>query len=168
VDLPKILAEHAAWLLNDDKGKRADLSMADLSMADLYGANLSMASLSGAKLPSVLPFGPVTLPDGSFTAYKLALGPEGSPVIVTLQIPEDAERVAPLTGRKCRASKAVVVALSEGTEAKSWHETMGQKPVIYRVGETVTPDKYDPEVRVECSHGIHFFISRREAEEYCG
>lgn len=28
------------------------------------------------------------------------------------------------------------------------------------------PDKFDPDVRVECSHGIHFFLTREEAETY--
>ena len=25
---------------------------------------------------------------------------------------------------------------------------------------------FDPDIRVECTSGIHFFITRREAEEY--
>jgi hypothetical protein len=150
----------------------ADLSRADLYGADLSGANLSRADLYGAnglaeaKGLDPLPFGPVTLPDGPFRAYKLGRGPLGQRVIVVLEIPEDAERVAPLVGRKCRASKATVLALSEGDSAESWHQQAGRPVVIYRVGETVEADKYDPSPFVECSGGIHFLISRREAEAY--
>jgi hypothetical protein len=149
----------------------ADLSRADLSGADLRGANLSGAYLSGAYLSDVngldpLPFGPVTLPDGPFRAYKLARGTGGARVIVTLEIPEDAQRVAPLVERKCRASAARVLALSDGSEAQSWHTDADRAPIMYRAGEMVTPDKYDPSPFVECSHGIHFYISRREAEEH--
>jgi hypothetical protein len=36
----------------------------------------------------------------------------------------------------------------------------------YRVGETVRPDKWDDNWMEECSHGIHFFITREEAEDY--
>jgi hypothetical protein len=36
----------------------------------------------------------------------------------------------------------------------------------YVVGETVVADKYDPNPRVECSGGIHFFMTRAEAEAY--
>jgi hypothetical protein len=155
----------------------ADLSGANLSGADLYGANLYGANLYGADLSGAngladakgldpLPFGPVTLPDGSFRAYKLGRGPGGARVVVTLEIPEDAQRVAPLVGRKCRASKAKVLALSVGDAAESWHQQDGRPVVTYRVGETVEADKYDPSPFVECSGGIHFLISRREAEEY--
>jgi hypothetical protein len=165
----------------------ANLSGADLSGANLYGANLSGADLSGANLYGAnhlakakwgddgLPFGPVTLPDWTFRAYKLARGPSGERVIVTLEIPEDAQRVAPLVGRKCRASRAKVVALSAGEAAFSWHAPSGPgvpleagRLLIYSVGKEMIPDSYDPSPFVECSHGIHFFISRREAEEYGG
>jgi hypothetical protein len=156
---------------------RANLSRANLSRANLSRANLSRANLSGADLSGAdglaeakgldpLPFGPVTLPDGPFRAYKLGRGPLGQRVIVALEIPEDAERVAPLVGRKCRASKAKVLALSEGDAAESWHQQAGRPVVIYRVGETVEADTYDPSPFVECSGGIHFLISRREAEAY--
>ena len=58
LDLPKILADHAAWLRGEPNGERAnlmgadlrgaDLSRADLSKASLYGADLSRADLRGA------------------------------------------------------------------------------------------------------------------------
>ena len=65
IDLPAILANHAEWLRDNEKGRRAnlsganliaddlsgaDLSRADLSRANLIGANLSGADLSGANL----------------------------------------------------------------------------------------------------------------------
>jgi hypothetical protein len=114
-----------------------------------------------------LPFGPVTLPDWTFRAYKLARGPDGERVIVTLEIPEDAQRVAPLVGRKCRASHAKVVSLSSGESAVSWHRV--PEPAVrltYRVGEVIRAHEYDPSPFVECSGGIHFFLARREAEEH--
>jgi hypothetical protein len=36
----------------------------------------------------------------------------------------------------------------------------------YKAGEIIHPDKFDDDIRVECANGIHFFITRREAEEY--
>ncbi len=165
-ELAAILAAHGAWVRGDKDGKRADLSGADLRRADLNGADLSGAYLSGADLPA---FGPVTLPDWTFRAYKLAKGPDGERVIVTLEIPEDAQRVAPLVGRKCRTSHARVVALSAGESATSWHKPPiedGATPITYRVGQTVTAHKYDPSPFVECAGGIHFYLARREAEEH--
>jgi len=38
--------------------------------------------------------------------------------------------------------------------------------MFYRAGETVRPDSWDENRWNECSHGIHFFITRAEAEAY--
>ena len=48
--LTKILAAHAAWLVDNTEGMRADLTGADLTGANLTGANLSEACLTGAYL----------------------------------------------------------------------------------------------------------------------
>lgn len=36
----------------------------------------------------------------------------------------------------------------------------------YRVGETVRPDRFDDDRWNECAPGVHFFITRAEAETY--
>lgn len=36
----------------------------------------------------------------------------------------------------------------------------------FNAGKIVRPDKYDSDPRVECTHGIHFFLTREEAEAY--
>ena len=151
---------------------RAYLSGANLSGADLSGANLSGANLSGADHLAEakwgeMPFGPVTLPDGSFRAYKLTRGPNEERVIVTLEIPEDAARVAPLVGRKCRAERARVIRLEPEVESSvSWHAPPEGATLEYRVGQTVTAHRWDPSSFVECSAGIHFYIGRKEAERH--
>ena len=38
---------------------------------------------------------------------------------------------------------------------------------VYKVGEVVRPDRFDTCRWKECTNGIHFFITRKEAEEYC-
>ena len=45
-ELQAILAQHKAWLNNEDGGERADLSDADLRSADLSDADLSDANLA--------------------------------------------------------------------------------------------------------------------------
>ena len=37
---------------------------------------------------------------------------------------------------------------------------------VYRVGETVRADSFDDSPFIECSHGIHFYITRQEAEDH--
>ena len=34
------------------------------------------------------------------------------------------------------------------------------------IGQPTYPDSYDDDERVECSHGIHVFMTRQEAEEW--
>jgi len=82
-------------------------------------------------------------------------------VLVKLMIPEDAKRLS-ATGRKCRASKAVVLDIVGASTAYSTHNSCFE----YRIGETVYPDCFDEDRFHECSGGIHFFITREEAEQY--
>jgi hypothetical protein len=131
---------------------RANFSGADLSGADLSGANLSEADFFGADFLKLISQRTI-LPSGELIGWKkLSAG-----VICKLNIPMEAKRVGGLVGRKCRAEFAVVV---EG-DGKAQYDGMQ-----YTTGKTVRPDSYDPNPLVECSHGIHFFISKQEAMDY--
>jgi uncharacterized protein YjbI with pentapeptide repeats len=137
----------------------ANLSGANLSGADLSGANLSGANLSGANTSSCNLSMFTVAGEGELTVYKKLK----SGAIATLRIPANAGRVNAYGSRKCRAEFAVCIALSNGaSEGIAMHEGK----TVYRIGETVTPDKYDPSPLIECSNGIHFFITRTEAENY--
>lgn len=37
---------------------------------------------------------------------------------------------------------------------------------LYKVGEMVYPDSFDDNRFNECTHGIHFFVDRGEAERW--
>jgi hypothetical protein len=136
----------------------ANLSGADLSGANLFGANLSGADLFGANLSgadlSKLLSQRTILPEGDLVGWKQLSGG----TISKLQIPAAAKRVGGLIGRKCRAEYAVVL---EG-EGHSQHDYS----FMYAVGQIVRPDTFDPDPMIECSSGIHFFITREEAEAY--
>ena len=137
----------------------ANLSSADLSSADLSGANLIGANLSSAKGIAI-----ACPSDGAFTAWKKL----HNGAIAKLLIPENAKRCS-ATGRKCRADRAFVLAIynREGNAIES--ESSARTPgFIYKVGEHIVSDSFDDDRWVECSHGIHFFITRTEAEEYTG
>ena len=137
----------------------AGLGDADLRDADLRYANLESADLEGANLPHFQ----ICPEEGSFIAFKALKGGK----IAKLEIPVEAQRTSSLIGRKCRAEYAFVIAITDknGTEYKeglSKHDFN----FVYKVGEVVKPDSYDPDIRVECSNGIHFFMTRKEAEEW--
>ena len=94
---------------------------------------------------------------GAFTAYKKASGK-----IVTVEILVDAKR-SNATGRKCRAEAVRVIAIDGDIEAVSPHDAS----VVYRVGEIVRCHEWNPDRWTECGGGIHFFLTREEAEDYC-
>ena len=147
----------------------ADLRDADLRDADLGGADLRDADLSKAVLPSfqIVPEG------GSFEAWKRIRTRGGDRVIVKLQIPSDAARVSTLVGRKCRASSVVPLEAFnlDGSAVGSAValcsiRTVNGEPTHYKLGERVTAPAFDPSIAVECTGGIHFFMTRKEAEDY--
>jgi hypothetical protein len=133
--------------------REANLSRANLSGANLYGANLSRADLTetrGLEQQTITP-------DGAIVGYKkLANG-----TIATLLISAKVPRLNAYGSRKCRAASARVTALS-GPAGVDQHSGS----LRYALGKTVKADSFDDDRRVECSHGIHFFITRTEAENY--
>jgi hypothetical protein len=138
--------------------RRADLSYADLSGANLRDADLSFADLSGVRYNENTAFFALQCPEeGSFVAWKKCQ----NDVIVKLLIPEDAKRSS-ATSRKCRASKAVVLEVIGAEKAISKNDAS----FVYEVGKEVIPDSFDDNRWNECSHGIHFFLTRKEAENY--
>jgi hypothetical protein len=131
----------------------ADLSSADLRSADLRWADLRWANLSSADLQKLISIRTI-LPEGDLIGYKKLR--DG--VVCKIQIPSDARRVGGLIGRKCRAEYAIVL---EG-EGTSQHDSN----FTYKVGDTIKPDSYDENPMEECSNGVHFFITKEEAEAY--
>lgn len=109
---------------------------------------------------------PICPEEGSFIAYKKAYYND-YPVLITLLIPEDAERVSPVYSRKCRVSKANVLSIQtmDGKHLSCAHSQYD--PLFeYKVGETVSSDKFDKDPIRKCSNGIHVFMTKEEAEEY--
>ncbi len=146
----------------------ADLSDVDLSRADLRGADLCRADLRGADLSELVhnegtAFYALQCPeDGSFIGYKKAHGH-----IVKLEILADAKRSS-ATSRKCRCSAAKVISITAVNGCENVKEIASDRDpnFVYRVGEVVRVDYFDDNRWNECSTGIHFFITRSEAEQY--
>lgn len=137
----------------------ADLHSANLSGANLYGADLRGANLYGAKeIPAyVLSITMVPPESGQFDAWKKCR--DG--VLVRLRVPATAKRSSSM-GRKCRAERVKVLEVIGGEVGISMHD--GQTE--YRTGKVVKCDKWDENRWEECGGGIHFFMTRHEAEIY--
>ena len=192
MDLKKILDEHLLWL-NGEGGSRAnlfganllganlrcadlrcadlrnaDLRDADLRRADLRNADLCDADLRCASMDQMIwnihtAFYPLQCPDsGSYIGYKKASG-----LVVELEIPADARRSS-ATSRKCRASKAKVLSITDinGNPAGGQVKSNYDPNFVYAIGETVEVTDFDDNRWNECSTGIHHFITRAEAVIY--
>jgi uncharacterized protein YjbI with pentapeptide repeats len=133
--------------------RAANLVGANLGDAYLGGANLDGADLSNATLPDF------QLPEGTLTAYKLCNG-----ILVTLEIPAEAKRTASLVGPKCRAEFAIVRHVDHPWKvARSSAQRPHNTPeIVYMEGATVLPDRFDDDIRVECTHGVHFYRTKEE------
>jgi hypothetical protein len=115
-------------------------------------ANLVDANLEDAALPNFQ----IVPTEGAFIAYKKV----DSDCIIKIEIPEDAQRTSSLIGRKCRASHVKVL---EGSGHSLTHK---HKSIYYLKGETVYADSFNADIRVECTNGIHFFMTEKEAQEW--
>ena len=133
----------------------ANLSGADLRWANLKGADLSGADLSWADLENAAGLFYQIPQEGELIVWKAVKGG-----VCKLRVPPEAKRTATPIGRKCRAEWVEVLEAPE--DGRGLHDSA----VIYRAGEVVRPDKYDPDPRVECTHGIHFFLTKEEALAY--
>ena len=137
----------------------ANLRGANLYGVDLRGANLRDVDLSGANLKGAKGLAQFCiLPQGDIIGWKkLANG-----AIARLLIPHEAKRVNAYSSRKCRAEFVFVTEIIGAAEGTGKFD----EKTIYKTGVRVSPDSYNPDARLECSNGIHFFITRQEAEDY--
>ena len=141
---------------------RADLSGADLSRANMYGANLYGANLCRAENAELAIARTRILPDGDLIGWKKCRGN----VLVKLRIPADAKR-SNASGRKCRAEYAEVLEIHGPDALTEVALSQHDEDFEYRVGNTVRPrEPFDPDPLRECASGIHFWITREEAEAH--
>jgi hypothetical protein len=149
--------------------RSANLQDAFLQGADLRGANLQGAYLRGANLPAFQ----LCPEEGDFVAWKKVRG-------AVLKLLVTGKRTSSLIGRKCRASEVKVLeAYPQATRGavetitpetppqySPVFESIHDRHFTYQVGEVAREESYNDDIRVECTRGIHFFMTRKEAEEY--
>jgi len=137
----------------------ANLRDADLRGAGLQDADLRDANLDGTELPAY-----ECIPqEGGFVAYKYT-----SEHLLRLQVPADADRTSCLTGPKCRAERARVTDIlkPDGSECDTETATSHHREFTYHEGETAVADDWDSDIRVACTSGIHFYLSKRLAQRH--
>lgn len=138
---------------------RADLRGADLRGADFTAAVLTKVDLTGADLTgATLPDFRVCPEEGEFIAWKKTM--KG---VIRLLVPADATRVNAIGSRKCRASKVIVLG---GPGCGGSSPTRMEGTLVYAEGAEVVAPEFSDDIRAECAPGIHFFITKKEAEEW--
>ena len=167
----------------------------DLSYADLSNANLSFVNFSYINLKNINLFNAdlsytylenITYlyanitnakgindrcpKKGSFIGWKKCINKNNNTFcIVKLEIPTDAKRSSS-TSEKCRCSKAKVLEIQnlDGTKTNiDYAYSLYDIFFKYEVGEIVESDSFDDRYWLECSNGIHFFMNRKDAVNYC-
>lgn len=134
----------------------ADLRDADVTSANFHGACLCGAVLDGARVDYTT-IGLHPAPEGELRAW----GKKGGK-IVEMIVPKDARRSCATT-RKFRAEYVDVVSVEGGGEAIVSNK---YGITVYRAGERVRCHEWCEDRWQECGGGIHFFLTRAEAEEW--
>jgi len=141
----------------------ADLRDADLTGAYLRGAYLRGADLTGADLNKIKHQFQIIPEEGSFIAWKKG----NNSHLIKLEIPKEAKRHNCITNRKCRAEfvKVLDIRNSKGYKAKKCFGLYNSN-FEYEIGKIIKSDSYDPNPLIECSNGIHFFVTKQEAKNW--
>lgn len=110
--------------------------------------------------------------EGSFIGFKGLCGKNRRNLLICkLEIPMDAKRSSAF-GRKCRCSKAKVLEILAMDDEYNFTIpvekgfSLHELGFEYKVGEMIYPDSFDDDRWVECSNGIHFFMTKQEAIDY--
>lgn len=105
---------------------------------------------------------------GEFIAYKKCrTGYLGASVIVKLLVPEDALRSS-ATSNKIRVSRAKVLDIRKADNTKVDFAYSKHDPDFeYRVGKIVEVPDFNTDRYCQCAPGIHCFMTKKEALEYC-
>lgn len=146
---------------NLDEAKIHDFGYSDLLMRNSKCSHIRMACpeegsfIAWKKVAYSAPYGP---------PYEYGMGIKYA--LVKLQIPAEAARSS-AGSRKCRCEYADVLDIEDiGTGRKMNYVNNYEHPITYTRGKRAYPDSFDPDRWTECSHGIHFFMSKQDALEY--
>ena len=147
----------------------ANLEDANLTGANLTGAYLTGAYLTGANLDldqveeAIAARWRILPDDGPVIGWKMCR----FNVVVCLEIPHEARRSNAPGGRKCRSDSATVIGVWGADGAPSDSATsIHDENFKYRTGETVVVDDFNENPLIECGAGIHFYLTRAEAEAH--
>ncbi|KRK65338.1 pentapeptide repeat-containing protein [Companilactobacillus tucceti DSM 20183] len=147
----------------------ADLRGCDMSYSDISGANMFHSMLEDADLTGIVSndatqYFRLHCPEkGAFLGYKKCFDYR----IVKLLIPADAKRTS-ATANSCRCDKAKVMTIDDMYTDDIYQDAISyvDPNFVYRVGHMVVAKNFNPNRWDDSTGGIHFWMTRKEAEGY--
>ena len=158
----------SAVLFDNSSAKLYDNSSAELydnSSAELCDFTVVWVKSNNIKIETFNHFGSIIKQVFKVKEKMLVYKKLANKLIATLEL-EKGQIFQSQYHSKCRTDRAKVIVIEniDKTEKFDIGYSQNDNKFVYKVGETVSAD-YDEEIK-ECSSGIHFFLSRKSAEEY--
>lgn len=144
--------------------RRCDMRGCNIEDATLFGAVLEHADLEGIISNEGTKWFRLHCPEkGAFLGYKKCVNDR----MVQLLIPADAKRTS-ATLPSCRCSKAKVLTIKSFDFTKNFDEawSLVDENFVYKKGEWVEVKDFNEDRWQDSTTGIHFWMSRAEAEAY--
>lgn len=143
-----------------------NLSEADIRGADMFASALYRADLTGINADDTTKFFHLYCPEeGPFIGWKVCYGRR----IVQLLVPADARRISGTTNEvKCDKAKVLTIKSVDFTQKYEAAHSYVDENFIYRTGEMVYAENFNPDRFAESGGGIHIWLTREEAIAYLG
>lgn len=141
-----------------------DMRECNIEGANLYGAVLEFAKLDGIVSDEGTQWFRLHCPEtGAFLAYKKCVNDR----MVQLLVPADAKRTS-ATLPSCRCNKAKVLTIKSFDFKENFDEawSLVDENFVYRRGEWVEVKNFNEDRWQDSTTGIHFWLTRAEAEAY--
>lgn len=141
-----------------------DMRECNIEGANLYGAVLEYAKLDGIVSDEDTQWFRLHCPEsGAFLAYKKCVNDR----MVQLLVPADAKRTS-ATLPSCRCNKAKVLTIKSFDFQENFDEawSLVDENFIYKKGEWVEVKDFNEDRWQDSTTGIHFWLTRAEAEAY--
>lgn len=141
-----------------------DMRGCNIEDANLFGAVLEFADLEGIVSNEGTQWFRLRCPEeGAFLGYKKCVNDR----MVQLLIPADAKRTS-ATLPSCRCSKAKVLTIKTFDYTQNFDEawSLVDENFVYKKGEWVEVKNFNEDRWQDSTTGIHFWMSRAEAQAY--
>ncbi len=141
-----------------------DMGECNIKGANLYGAVLEFANLEGIISDENTQWFRLHCPEkGAFLGYKKCVNNR----MVQLLIPADAKRTS-ATLNSCRCNKAKVLTIKSFDFKENFDEawSLVDENFVYRKGEWVEVKNFNENRWQDSTTGIHYWLTREEAEAY--